>query len=216
MVYNGRLFSFLQISSWNLPKWRYINSPFVAFIQIFNYNNFALFLPGRPFLFVKGILSLFISPKLTVPEDKDYFSSGNTRLRRSSAKWRTAGISRKVRYMSLPRCLHHLRHAYTQVGVYRCMIDVSLEGIARTQRKSLACGKVTLHHGIHRRAGPPFYQSSCAYYSRSCSPYSPLMHTAKVTDHHGSDFSSRTSPRRQSRGSRVVNRLRGIYIRQNA
>lgn len=91
MVYNGRLFSFLQISSWNLPKWRYINSPFVAFIQIFNYNNFALFLPGRPFLFVKGILSLFISLKLTVPEDKDYFSSGNTRLRRSSAKWRTAG-----------------------------------------------------------------------------------------------------------------------------
>jgi len=133
------------------------------------------------------------------PEGGNYFSSGNTQLRRSSVG-RTTGTPRKVE-IHVPSSLSPLPqariHASGRVQVHDRR---TLERIARTRRKKLACGKVTLHHGIHQRAGPSLYPSpivSCAYYNPSCSPYSPVVYTTKVTDHHGSDFSS--PPRRQSR-----------------
>jgi len=67
-------------------------------------------------------------------------------------------------------CPPHLVHAYTQISVCRCTMD-ACSGKNRirthtTRRKSLACGNVMLHHGIHRD-GPLLYQSPIVRILRS-------------------------------------------------
>lgn len=177
-------------------------------VKICSYNNFTLYSSGLSiFLRETGSVSQLPTSTKLLSEGENYFS-GNTRLRSSFLLplWGFGELTNNRFALQgeihIPvLCPPHLVHAYTQVGVCRCRMDARLERIAYTRRKSLACGKVMLHHGIHRgwtAALPKSHSTLRTLRSVMVVVLSSLVYTAKVTDHHGSDFSSRTPPRCRS------------------
>lgn len=160
-----------------------------------NNNNFTFF-SSKLSIFLRetrSVSQLPTSLKL-VPEGENYFLDCNTWLRRfspSSFELTNNRFALQGEIHIPSRCPPRI-HADRRVQVHDgCTSGKNRTRIHTTRRKSLACGKVMLHHGI-QRAGPLLYRSPivpCACYGPSCSSYS-LVYTAKVTDHHGSDFSS--------------------------
>lgn len=179
-------------------------------VKFYSYNNFTLYSSGLS-IFLRETGSVFSLPTSTklVPEGENYFSGSNTRLRRSSLLplWSFGELT---------------NNRFALQGEIISLLVVPLVPRTHTPRSTCA-GAGWMHvwkesHTRNTEEEPRLWESNAtpwdppgwtAALPKSHSTLrtlrsvmvvvlSPLVYTAKVTDHHGSDFSSRTPPHRRS------------------
>lgn len=137
-----------------------INSAVVARIEICSYSNTIFSLPVCSFSSVRRFVPSFLHCRNWWLQKVEIIFQAVTLGYIHLQIRRTEGQQVRLAKDTCPfSCPPRFVHSYTQIGVCRCMIDAWPGRIAHTQRKSLACGKVTLHHGIHR-TGPCIVRST--------------------------------------------------------